>query len=70
MGCLNLNSLNRHIDEIKVFLVDNCLDILDIKETKLNGSFCDEQISLPGFNCLHRSRQIWRWCLYLHVCSG
>lgn len=42
MGCLNFNSFNRYIDEIKVFLVNNCFDILDIKEIKFNGFFCDE----------------------------
>ena len=56
MGCLNIKCLNRHIDELRVFVADNYSDVVAINETKLDGTICDEQISLPGFNCLRRDR--------------
>ena len=40
MAGLNVNSLTKHIDELRVVLSN---DILDINETKLDGSICDNE---------------------------
>ena len=38
MANLNINSLLKHIDEIRISLTDNPFDILAINETKLDSS--------------------------------
>ena len=38
MACLNINSLFAHIDELRVFMSNNKVDILCINETKLDSS--------------------------------
>ena len=38
IAALNVNSLSAHIDEIRILLAENPLDILAINETKLNKS--------------------------------
>ena len=47
---LNVNSLLKHIDEIRILLSDNPFDILAINESKVDYS---------------RSTLPWRWCGYL-----
>lgn len=39
MACLNINSLVKHIDELRVLLSDFSVDILAINETKLDESW-------------------------------
>ena len=36
MACLNITSLSKHIDELRVLLQNNSLDLLAINETRLN----------------------------------
>ena len=43
MACLNINSLVKHVDELRVFLAKFSFDILAINETKL-----DESIKVPN----------------------
>ena len=38
LASLNVNKLSTHIDEIRIFLADKCLDVLAIQETKLDVS--------------------------------
>ena len=41
MGSLNINSLCKHIDELRALMVGEPLDILAINETKLESEHCD-----------------------------
>ena len=43
MACLNINSLFAYIDELRVFMSNNKVDILCINETKLDSSINDMQ---------------------------
>ena len=58
---LNIASLPKHIDELRVLLSDNPLDILSINETRLDYSVGDDEVYIPGYdiighNCEHNSR--------------
>ena len=46
MACLNINSLTKHIDELRIVLSNQCVDILAINETKLDGSICDNEVTV------------------------
>ena len=41
MGAININSLSKHIDELKMFICDNSIDVLAVNETKLDCSIPD-----------------------------
>ena len=50
LASLNIASLPRHIDELRVLLSDNPLDILSINETRLNDSVSDGEVYIPGYD--------------------
>ena len=56
MACLNINSLTKHIDELRIVLSNQCVDILAINETKLDGSICDNEVTVEGYNIIRRDR--------------
>ena len=43
---LNINSLLKYIDEIRILLSDNPFDILAINETKIDSSILDAEIHI------------------------
>ena len=53
---LNVPSLTKHKDEIKVLVRDNKIDIFAINETKLDEKIKDERISIVGYNLLRHDR--------------
>lgn len=56
LASLNINSLTRHIDELRILLVDNSLDVLSLNETKLDNSIEDSEIHIPGYEIIRRDR--------------
>ena len=48
IGSLNIDSLPNKIDDLRS-LVPNNLDILVVEETKIDETFSDESIKIPGF---------------------
>ena len=53
---LNVNSLLKHIDEIKDLLFNMPFDILAINESKIDNSIPDTEISIPGYNLIRKDR--------------
>ncbi len=56
MACLNITSLHKHIDELRICLNDREVDILAINETRLEPDFPTELISTYGYNWIDRDR--------------
>ena len=56
MGSLNINSLLKHIDELRVLMINQPLDILAINESKLDESDSDQMLSLHGYTIVRRDR--------------
>ena len=48
IGSLNINSLPNKIDDLRTLVTDN-LDILVVEETKIDDTFSDESIKIPGY---------------------
>ena len=44
MASLNITSLTRHIDELRAFLADQCLEIVAINETRLDSLIADNLV--------------------------
>ena len=47
MTSLNITSLPKHIDELRIFLAASTIDILAINETRLNSSIHDIEVHIP-----------------------
>ena len=56
IAALNVNSLSAHIDEIRILLAENLLDILAINETKLDESNQDNEVYVPEYEIVRRDR--------------
>ena len=56
MASLNITSLLKHIDELRVFLNDQNIDVLAINETRLNESILDQEVKVQGYDIIHRDR--------------
>ena len=56
IACLNITSLHKHIDELRICLNDREVDILAINETRLDPDFPKELISIYGYNWIGRDR--------------
>jgi hypothetical protein len=52
IASLNITSLVKHIEELRIFLADNMIDVLAINETRLDSAV---------------SGRRGRWCLFLYT---
>lgn len=53
---LNINSLTKHIDELRILLDDYSIDILSINETRLDESIESCELHIPGYELIRRDR--------------
>ena len=56
MASLNITSFAKHIDELRVFLNDQNIDILAINETRLNERISDRVVKVQGYDTIRRDR--------------
>ena len=57
LASLNVNKLSTHIDEIRILLVDKCLDVLTIQETKADVSNNNSDFYICGYELIRRDRR-------------
>lgn len=57
LASLNIASLPKHIDELRVLLSDSPLDVLSINETRLDDSVSDNEVYIPGYEIIRRDRE-------------
>ena len=58
LGCLNIASLPKHIDELRVFLADFPLHVLCVNETRLDSTVKDSDIHIVGYEIVRRDRVV------------
>lgn len=56
IGHLNIRSLPKHIDELKILLLDNPFHIMCLNETWLNSSWTDSELHIEGYNLIRNDR--------------
>ena len=56
VGHLNIRSLPKHLDELKIFLQDNPFDILCLSETWFNETWTDTELYVDGYNIVRKDR--------------
>ena len=54
---LNIASLPKHIDKLRVLLSDNPRDKLSIHETRLDDSVNDDEVYIPGYDIIRCDRE-------------
>ena len=55
---LNITSLVKHIDELRILLADTPVDVLSINEARLDDSVKDSDVYIPGYEIIRRDREI------------
>ncbi len=55
-ACWNVRSLEPKLDEIRIIVKSNSLDVLAINETWLNESYTDSELEIKGFNLIRKDR--------------
>ena len=58
MGSLNITSLLKHIDELRIILNDQSIDVLAINETRLDKNISDQEVNVQGYDIIRRDRPI------------
>ena len=53
---LNINSLTKHMDELKILLFNYSIDIIPINETKLDDTIKSCEVHIPGYAFIRRDR--------------
>ncbi len=56
MGMLNITSLPKHIDEIRIILADECLDILALNGTRLDGTNNNQDMCISNYDLIRVNR--------------
>jgi len=56
IAALNVNSLCKHIDELRIILRNRPLDIFIINESKLDDTIKNELVNIAGYNIIRKDR--------------
>ena len=56
MTSLNITSLTKHIDELRILLANYPLDVISINETILEQGILNSEIYIPGYEVVRRDR--------------
>ena len=53
---LNITSLPKYIDKLRLYLISKPVDILGINETRLDNSIDDAEVHIQGYNLYRKDR--------------
>ena len=56
IGHLNIASLFKHIEELRIFMQNQTYDILSINETRLDNTISNDEVKITGYDLI-RERQ-------------
>ena len=56
IASLNVNGLMKHIEEIRVMLINYPFEILAISETKIDSTISDSEIHINGYTIIKKDR--------------
>ena len=58
LALLNITSLIKHIDELRILLDSNPVDVLAINETRLDSTINDCEVYISGYDIIRRDRNV------------
>ena len=67
IASLNVNSLIKHIDDLRIFLADNPVDVLAINESKLDNSIKNCELFIPDYEIIRRDRNRYGGGMYAFI---
>ena len=56
LASLNINSITKHIDELRILMKDKPLDLIAINESKIDDTVLDREIHIIGYNMIRKYR--------------
>ena len=56
IASLNINSLSRRGDELRLMLANSKIDVFAKNKSKMDSSVTDYEISIPGYNMIRKDR--------------
>ena len=56
IGHLNVASLYKDVDELRIFMNDKNFDILSINETRLDGTIDNNEVNITGYDLIRKDR--------------
>ena len=56
IGQLNITSLVKHVEELRIFIHEQPIDILCINETRLDNSISSAEVEICGYEIVRRDR--------------
>ena len=62
MASLNITSLPKHIDELRIAMKNNEIDVLAINESRMDNSIAPETVTVHGYNWVSKD---WGRCWFL-----
>ena len=57
LASLNVTSLVKHIEELKILLDNNMIAVLAINETRLDSTVIDDEVHIHGYEIVRRDRE-------------
>jgi exonuclease III len=58
LASLNVTSLVKHIEELRILLANNMIDVLAINETRLASTVSDDEVHIHhGYEIVRRDRE-------------
>ena len=67
---LNIASLLKNIDEVRLFMKENNVDVLALNETRLDDSVNESEISVPMYNIVRKDRDRMGGGVAIYVKAG
>ena len=56
IASLNITSLPKHIDELRIAMKNNEIDVLAINESRMDNSIAPEMVTVHGYNWVSKDR--------------
>ena len=56
IASINLAILYKHIDQLRIYMLPKTVDILAIKETRLDSSILNGEVFIPGYTLERKDR--------------
>ena len=78
LASLNVTSLVKHIEELRILLANNMIGVLAINETRLAYTVSDDEVHIHGYEIVRRDREsngidftlasiLQKMCNYTHL---
>lgn len=65
IASINVASLSLHIEELRLIMADQCLDLLAVNETRLDSTITDNLVHIDGYSILRIETVMAAACAFI-----